>query len=60
MIFDRWGNMVFYSDDLHKGWNGKANNGEEMAQLDTYVWKVKLTDVFRKKYNYIGIVSIIR
>lgn len=60
MIFDRWGNMVFYADDINKGWDGKVNQGTEMAQLDTYVWKVKLTDVFRKKYTYIGIVSIVR
>jgi gliding motility-associated-like protein len=60
MIFDRWGNLVFYSDELDKGWDGKVNHGTTVAQQDTYVWKVKLTDVFRKKYNYIGIVSLIR
>ncbi len=60
MIFDRWGNLIFYSDELDKTWDGKANQGAEKAQQDTYVWKVKLTDVFRKKHNYIGTVSIIR
>lgn len=60
MIFDRWGNLVFYSDELGKSWDGTINFGTEIAQQDTYVWKVKLTDVFRKKYNYIGIVNIIK
>lgn len=60
MIFDRWGNLIFYSDELDKTWDGKANQGAEKAQQDTYVWKVKLTDVYRKKHNYIGTVSIIR
>lgn len=59
-IFDRWGNLIFYSEDLNKTWDGKANRGSETAQQDVYVWKVVLTDVFRKKHNYIGTVTIIR
>ncbi len=60
MIFDRWGNMVFYSEDLGKGWDGKVNQDNESAQQDVYTWKVKLTDVFKKKYNFIGSVTILK
>lgn len=59
-IFDRWGNMIFYSDQLTKGWDGKVNGGEANSQIDVYVWKVKLTDIFNKKHNYIGTVTIVR
>ncbi len=60
MIFDRWGNLIWYSDDINKLWDGKANHGSEMAQQDVYVWKVKLTDVFDKKHSYIGTVTIVK
>jgi gliding motility-associated-like protein len=60
MIFDRWGNMIFYSDDLYRKWDGKANHGSEVAQQDVYVWKVKLTDVFNKKHSYIGTVTLVK
>ncbi len=59
-IFDRWGNMIFHGHDLNDMWNGKANGGDDMAQQDVYVWKVKLTDVFGKKHNYIGTVTIVK
>ena len=59
-IFDRWGNMIFYTDDLYKGWNGKANQGEEIAQIDTYVWKISVKDYLGNKHNYIGKVSLIK
>ncbi|MCW3086490.1 MAG: Ig domain protein group 2 domain protein [Bacteroidetes bacterium] len=59
-IFDRWGNLIFDTDSLSKPWDGKANHGSEMAQQDVYVWKVKLTDVFGKKHNYIGTVTIVK
>lgn len=60
IIFDRWGNLIFYTDKLNDKWNGHANHGSEIAQQDVYVWKVKLTDVFDKKHNYIGTVTIVK
>jgi gliding motility-associated-like protein len=59
-IFDRWGNMIFHGHDLNDMWNGKANGGNDVAQQDVYVWKVKLTDVFGKKHNYIGTVTLVK
>lgn len=60
MIFDRWGNLIFVADDIAKGWDGKVNGGTELALMDIYVWKVNITDVFRKKHTYTGIVSLVR
>ncbi len=59
-IFDRWGNNCFNTKEVGKGWDGRANNGSETAQIDTYTWKVDLTDVFGKNHKYIGRVTIIR
>jgi gliding motility-associated-like protein len=60
-IFDRWGNMIYHGDNINTSmWDGKANHGSEVAQQDVYVWKVKLTDVFGKKHNYIGTVTLVK
>lgn len=59
-IFDRWGNMVFNATDINAGWDGRANNGVEIAQQDVYVWKVQLTDVFGKRHDYIGTVTLVK
>lgn len=59
-IFDRWGNQCFSSKDPQQGWDGKANHGKEIAEIDTYTWKVELDDVFKKHHSYIGHVTIIR
>ncbi|MBN8694929.1 MAG: gliding motility-associated C-terminal domain-containing protein [Bacteroidetes bacterium] len=60
MIFDRWGNMIFFTDSIYKNWDGRANHGAEVAQQDVYVWKVRLKDVFDKKHQYIGTVTIVK
>lgn len=59
-IFDRWGNMVFNTADINTGWDGRANEGQDIAQQDVYVWKVKLKDVFGKYHDYIGTVTLMR
>ncbi len=60
MIFDRWGNLIFFSDELNKSWDGIANYGSEIAQPDVYVYAIKGTDINRKKHNYKGVVTLVR
>jgi gliding motility-associated-like protein len=60
-VFDRWGNLIFNTKDINEAWDGSVQNkGGDLAQVDVYVWKVQLTDVFNKKHKYIGHVSLIR
>ncbi len=59
-IFDRWGNLIFYSDDINKQWDGKANHGTEIAQEDVYIYSFKVTDFKKGKHNYKGIVTLLR
>lgn len=61
MIFDRWGNLIFESNDIQKGWDGKANGGSELAQIDTYVWKISFTEKYSGHYHrIIGHVNLIK
>lgn len=60
LIFDRWGNLIFKTNDLNKGWDGKANDGKDIAQIDTYVWKLGFTDIFETKHFLVGHVNLIK
>ncbi len=60
MIFDRWGNKIFESYDITKGWNGKVKNVGKIVQEDVYVWKVDITDVYLEKHKFIGHVNMIK
>ncbi len=60
MIFDRWGNMIFKTDDLHKGWDGTIGNGKEVALIDVFIWKVNARDVLGKYYRMTGTVSLLK
>jgi gliding motility-associated-like protein len=60
MIFNRWGNLVFESNNLYNGWNGKVNNSAEIAQQDVYVYKVSFKDGLNKQHEYIGSVTLLK
>jgi gliding motility-associated-like protein len=59
-IYDRWGNLIWNTNDFFKKWNGKVDGKSEIVQQDVYVWKVTLYDMSDKKRQYIGHVTVIR
>lgn len=59
-IFDRWGEMIYYTDDIAKGWDGRKTGKSSEVQQDVYVWKVKIKDVLGKDHSYVGHVTLLR
>lgn len=59
-VFDRWGNLIFYTTDMNEGWNGKVQGASDICQVDTYVWKIRAIDMLDKKHTLIGHVNLIR
>ena len=59
-IFDRWGAMIYYTDDIKKGWDGRVQGKTAEGKQDVYTWKVKLRDVLGKNRQYIGHVTLLK
>ncbi|MEO5641694.1 MAG: PKD domain-containing protein [Bacteroidia bacterium] len=60
MIFDRWGNLIFKSEQLSKGWDGTVNNGSEIVEEGTYVWKMNVRDSSGQQHFLTGHINLIR
>lgn len=59
-IFDRWGEMVYYTNDINNGWNGSIKGNKLDTKMDVYQWKVLISDLNNKKHEYVGHVSLIK
>lgn len=61
-VFDRWGNVIFETDDINKAWDGSVNGkgNYDTTKEDVYVWKAEVTDVLQQKHDLIGHVSLIK
>jgi len=59
-VFNRWGEQVFYSDDVKIGWNGRyGNTGDKLGQ-DVYFWKTKGRFENDVPFKKAGDVTLIR
>lgn len=58
MIFDRWGNLVFQTDNIEHRWDGKIKN--QLAKEDVYVYKMEFTDIAENTYKRMGRVALLR
>ncbi len=61
-IFDRWGDLIFESHDIDKGWDGRAHGGKDVAQQDVYVWLIVCYDMFpeKNKHRLTGTVTLVK
>jgi gliding motility-associated-like protein len=57
-IYDRWGTVVYQSEDFSKGWDG----GEKGKQLtdEVFTWRIYATDVNGKIKELTGFVTLVR
>jgi gliding motility-associated-like protein len=60
LIFDRWGELIYSTDDKDKGWDGIANNGNEIAQSSVFVYKITLHDFTGLRHDYEGRVTLLK
>jgi gliding motility-associated-like protein len=57
-ILNKWGEVVFFSDDVHRGWDGMHNG--QPASVDSYVYLIEATDNTGEKVSLKGVVSLLR
>jgi gliding motility-associated-like protein len=60
LIFDRWGELVYETNDIDKPWDGRVNGGSEMSKSDVYVYKITVTDLKSNKHKYRGTVTLVQ
>lgn len=60
-VFNRWGELIFETNDPFMPWWGFKNNTGKMAQDGVYAYRIKVTDaVAREEYELLGHVTLFR
>ncbi|MGN6541705.1 MAG: lectin-like domain-containing protein [Ginsengibacter sp.] len=57
-VFNRWGQKVFSTNDLNKGWDGLSKDNEIIE--GSYVWVLKAVDAVGKIYSLKGSFVLIK
>ena len=53
IVFDRWGQLVFKTNDLEIGWDGKNMNNGEFVPAGIYPYKFRIGDIFDEKAEHV-------
>jgi gliding motility-associated-like protein len=59
MIFDRWGELIFTTDDMTRGWDGTANGASRIAENGVYVYKITVRDFEHRYHDFTGHVTLL-
>lgn len=59
-IYNRWGEEIFYTEEMGGGWNGRYKGEGEVCQQDVYVYKIFVIDLMDNAYTYIGNVTLLK
>jgi gliding motility-associated-like protein len=61
-IYDRWGKLVFETDEWSKGWDGKIENkyGESEQSGNVYVYKMRIKDFRGDYHKFNGTATLVR
>lgn len=59
-IFNRWGELIYETNDLQNGWDGTAKGGSEVSMEGVYVYNIKLRDWEGLYHKYVGKVSLLK
>ncbi len=57
-VFNRWGQMVFESNNINDGWNGKFNSTPQ--PMGTYIYQISAKDNNGKSFEKTGNITLIR
>ena len=57
-VYNRYGEMVFASDNFARGWDGRFNSKD--CDVDTYYWVLDIKDRFGKPLRLKGDVTLVR
>lgn len=57
-IFDRWGELIYYTKNINEPWNGTYRGAP--VEVAVYVWKIKLSDLKGNGHDYFGHVTLVR
>jgi gliding motility-associated-like protein len=58
MIYDRWGQLIFSTNDINQAWDGKRNG--QVCPAGVYVWEIFYEDGKKKQVTNKGTVMLIR
>ncbi len=57
-VFSRWGELIYQSNDINEGWDGRYKG--ELVPSGVYTYVVNITDLLNQPLSYKGTITLLR
>ena len=57
-VYSRWGGVIFESNDINIGWDGR--DGEDEIMIGMYTYYIEVINVFNELHKYEGMFNLLR
>jgi gliding motility-associated-like protein len=57
-IYDRWGELVFKTNDINTGWDGRIKGGA-LGKEGVYVYKILIQDTKNREKEFVGHINLL-
>ena len=58
-IFSRWGEVIFFSEDINNGWDGTSRNNNT-SMKGSFTYYIEIVNVYNEFFKYDGTIKLIR
>jgi gliding motility-associated-like protein len=59
-IYNRWGEEIYSTKDIEKGWDGSVKGSALKAKQDVYVYLIVIRDIFGIEKHYKGSLTLLK
>ena len=59
-IYNRWGQLIFETDQVTYGWNGMVENSGDIAQDGVYTWKMTFKWYDQRSFQQTGHLNLLK
>jgi gliding motility-associated-like protein len=60
MIFDRWGKLIFRTEDYNEPWDGTSMDSHELLPSGTYIYKIRISEGTAEPFELKGSIILMR
>ncbi len=59
-IYNRWGDLIYLSNDLNRPWSGQVDDGKYFSPDGVYNYRITIKDLLLQSHEFSGTLLIIR
>ena len=59
-IYSRWGELLFTSEDINHGWDGRKEGKTQICPGGVYIYNIEVVNIYHEVFKHVNNFLLIR